>query len=145
MTTIEYLSQIEKLKKQITRRQLELEEYVILVHGISAVGISERVKSSGSGDRICNDIVRIDEMTKEYLNLIDDYKTKKDTIIEQIESIPGNARSDVLYQRYVDRLKFEQIAINVNYSYKQTRRIHNRALTDFEKKYGYIYTDKDNI
>lgn len=58
---------------------------------------------------------------------------KQDEIEGKINELSG-VYADILHKRYIERKSFEKIAVECNYSYRQTRRLHKRALFEFATK-----------
>lgn len=45
-----------------------------------------------------------------------------------IDAVPNLTLQRLLYLRYIDSLRWEQIAVELSYSYKQVLRLHGKAL-----------------
>lgn len=58
---------------------------------------------------------------------------KQDEIEGKINELSG-VYADILHKRYIERKSFEKIAVECDYSYRQTRRLHKRALFEFATK-----------
>lgn len=52
---------------------------------------------------------------------------KQDEIENRINTLQG-VYADILHKRYIERKSFEKIAVECNYNYRWTRRLHRRAL-----------------
>lgn len=61
---------------------------------------------------------------------------RKNEIITQIDSIENEVFYDILFSRYIEQKTFEKIAQDMNYSFRQITRLYEKALKEFEKKYG---------
>ena len=55
---------------------------------------------------------------------------KQDEIEGKINELSG-VYADILHKRYIERKSFEKIAVECNYNYRWTRRLHARALIAF--------------
>lgn len=143
MTTKEYLSQISRLDKMIKNKLSEIGQLRELSYGISAVTNEERVQTTPNFDKIGTAYCKIEEMEEKLDKLIDEYVDKKNLIICQIDSIEDEIYYDILFSRYIEKKTFEKIATDLNYSFRNTTRLHGKALKEFEKKYGHIYLDKN--
>lgn len=64
---------------------------------------------------------------------IDNLVSVKAEILRAINKLDDGRFRDVLRLRYLESRTFEQIAVEINYSYKQTCRIHGRALLKMEE------------
>lgn len=142
MTTAQYLDRIRFLDDVVKNKMQELKEVQELAYGISAIATdNERVDSSMSPDKITNSVIRITEKEHELDNAISKYLYEKKVITDQLESVGDSTLYYILYHRYIAREKFENISVALKYSYKQTKRLHAKALDVFESKYGINYLD----
>lgn len=139
MTTREYLQQIDRLNRMIDNKLSEIYQLKTLVCSISVATDTEKVKSSGSQDKMGDAIAKIVDMEKEADNMIDNMLNVKKKIIGQIESIENTNYYDVLFCRYIAKMTFDKIATKLNYSKMQVLRIHGDALNEFEKRFGQAY------
>ncbi len=145
MTTKEYLSQISRLDRMIKNKLTELSQLKEMTHGLSAIPNEERVQSTPNFDKIGTTYCKIESMEESIDGLIDEYADKKNEIISQIDGMEDEILYDILFSRYIARKTFEKIADNMNYSFRQTTRLHGKALQEFEKKYGYLYLEDENV
>ncbi len=56
----------------------------------------------------------------------------RDEIEDAIESVPDDRLQLLLRYRYIEGLTFERIAVELNYSWRQTVRMHGRALSELK-------------
>lgn len=144
-STEEYLNQISRLNRSIDNKLIELAQLKELAYGISSITVGEKVQSSTNYDKIGNACAKIYDMENEIDKIIDDYVDSKNHIISQIESIEKEIYYEILFLRYVKKNKddrrysFEEIAIEINSSYRNTTRLHKKALAEFERKFGDEY------
>ena len=139
MTTKEYLGQISRWNRMIDNKLVELHQYKIMACSISAVKNSERVQTSPDPDKNSTKFAKIEEMEKKIDEMIDEFVDKKEIIIKQIDSIEDEVLYDILFSRYIEKKTFEKIASDMEYSFRQTLRLHGKALQAFEKNYGHLY------
>lgn len=139
MTTVEYLEQIGKLNSKINNRLVEIEQARIMACSISAINYDERVQTTPNFDKIGTALCKIEKMQEKLNKLIDTYVDKKTEIIEQIESLENEIYRNILYKRYAEGKTLVEIGADVNYSYRNLQRHHNRAISKFEAKYGETY------
>lgn len=142
MDTKQYLQQISRLDRLINNKLSEISQLKELAYSIKAVTNEERVQTTPNFDKIGTAYCKIEEMEEKLDKLIDEYVDKKNLIISQIDSIENEIYYDILFARYIEKKTFEKIAIDLNYSFRNTTRLHGKALKEFEKKYGYLYIDK---
>lgn len=142
MTTKEYLSQISRLDRMIKNKLTELSQLKELLCGLSAIPNEERVQTTPNFDKIGAAYCKIEEMEENIDKLIDEYVDKKDKIIAQIDSMEDETHYSILFSRYIEKKTFEKIATDMHYSFRNTTRLHGKALQAFEKKYGELYLEK---
>ena len=139
MDTKQYLGQISRLDRMIKNKMTELSQYKDLAYGLSAITNEERVQTTPEFDKMSGKIAKIIEMEQKIDNLIDEYVDKKNLIISQIDSMENETYYEILFARYIEKKTFEKIADEMNYSFRNTTRIHGRALREFENKFGKTY------
>lgn len=86
-----------------------------------------------SGTKDPHKFDRLAELETEIDNQIDNLVSVKAEILRAINKLDDGRFRDVLRLRYLESRTFEQIAVEINYSYKQTCRIHGRALLKMEE------------
>ena len=145
MTTKEYLSQISRLDRMIKNKLTELSQLKEMTCGLSAIPNEEKVQTTPNFDKIGAAYCKIESMEENIDKLIDEYADKKSEIISQIDGMEDEILYDILFSRYIARKTFEKIADNMNYSFRQTTRLHGKALQKFEKKYGHLYLEDENV
>lgn len=141
-STKEYLSQISRLDRMIKNKLTELSQLKELSCGLSAIQNEERVQTTPNHDKLGTAYCKIEEMEENLDKLIDEYVDMKNIIIKQIDSIEDETYYDILFSRYIEKKTFEKIATDMHYSFRNTTRLHGKALQAFEKKYGELYLEK---
>lgn len=139
MTTKDYLNQISRINRMINNKIVELSQLKELACSISAVSGEDRVMVTPNFDKIGTKQAKIDEMERNIDALVDEYIIKRDQIVSQIDSMEDENVYNVLFSRYIEKKTFEVIATEMNYSWRQTIRLHGIALKKFEQKYGATY------
>lgn len=139
MTTKDYLNQISRLNRMINNKLIELAQLKELACSISSITNEEKVMTTTNFDRIGAKQAKIDEMERKIDALVDDYIIKRDQIVSQIDSMEDENVYNVLFSKYIEKKTFEVIATEMNYSWRQTIRLHGIALKKFEQKYGAAY------
>lgn len=139
MTTKEYLNQVSRYNRMINNKLVEIQQMREMACSISAVCNEERVQSSGSHDKMVENIAKIDELERKLDKTIDRYVDTKNKIIEQIDNIDNEMSYIILFSRYIEKKTFEEISVETQYSWRQIIRLHGKALQEFETKYGKEY------
>lgn len=136
MTAKEYLQQLHKLDVIIKQRSQEKADLRARLFSIGSFDYSkERVQTSlpeGAGYE--KQIEKIVDLEKEIDFLIDEYVELKHTIIGQLHELRNGKYIEILYKRYVENKKLEQIAVEMGYTYNHVRHIHGYALQEFWDK-----------
>ena len=138
-STKEYLNQISRLDRMIKNKLSELSQLKELSHCLSSVSIGERVQTALNHDKIGAAYCKIESAEENIDKLIDEYVDRKNEIISQIDSMEDEIYYDILFSKYIEKKTFEKIADDMHYSFRNTTRLHGKALQAFEKKYGKLY------
>jgi len=128
----EYLKRASKLDALINNKLVEVEQLYSLLTSVSVATDAERVKSSGSKDKIGDIVPKIIESKDEINNLIDSYVDEKQAIIRTIERLPS-LEYDVLHKNYIQDKNLVTIAEELGYSVQGIKNIKHRALEDVLK------------
>lgn len=135
MTAKEYLQQLHKADVIINQRIQEKADLRARLSSIGSFDYSkERVQTSlpeGAGYE--RQIEKIIDLENEIDQLIDDYVDLKHKIIGEIQNLNNTDQIKILYKRYVLGEKFEQIAVDLNFSIRNVYKIHGYALREFQK------------
>lgn len=94
---------------------------------------TDRVRSSSQADQIPNEIIRRDELVRTIRQETDQLMSLQHEIIGQIQQLARSEYVDLLYKRYVEDKTFDRIADEMGYSYDHIRRLHKKALNEFER------------
>lgn len=143
MDTKQYLNQISRLDLMIKNKISELNNLREMIYGLSAVSNEERVQTSPNFDKIGTAVSKLDTLERDVDSLVDEFVDKRTKIINQIDRMENECSYNVLFSRYVQKKTFEKISTEMNYSFKQTMRIHGKALKEFEEKYGKEYLETE--
>ena len=97
------------------------------------VTMGERVQSSLDPDKFTNTISKIVELEKEINDDIDKLVDLKSIARKAIESLDNDVEKMVLYKRYFENKTFEQISVELNYSWRRIHQFHGDALKKLER------------
>lgn len=142
MNAKEYLRQIKVYDNRIQRKIDELDRLRALATGAGGSGMDpNKTISSPDPHRMENCITRYVELEEEINAMIDGYVNLRDKIINEIHEI-GDARyEELLYLRYVQFRRLEEICCQMRkpngdyYSYDHILRLHGNALKVFWEKH----------
>jgi len=136
MKAKEYLQQLQKLDIIINQKLQELDE-LKKMGGIKCIDYTmEKVQSS---QKHCatfeNVLIKIIDMENEINTDIDKLVNKRHCIINQINELQNVQYIEILYKRYVEYKDLKKIAKEMEYTYDYIRKIHVKALQNFEKRH----------
>lgn len=137
MTAKEYLQQLQRLDIIIDQKVKELDDLRIISKNINGIDYSkDRVQISPLKDAnftyMVEKMITIEmEINKE----IRIFVIKRHEIINRIQRLKNLNYINLLYKRYVEFKKFEDIGIEMNFTYQYIKELHRYALQEFEKTY----------
>ena len=97
--------------------------------------MGEKVQSTKDPDKFTNPISKIIELEQEINEDIDKLIDLKRVARKVIEQLDNEVEKMILYKRYFENKTFEQISVEMNYSWRQIHRLHGSALQSFSKVY----------
>lgn len=134
MNAKEYLEYVRSLD---TRLRMKEERIAQLQHDICSLQALDYAKdkiTGGSPIDVSDKIARLDELiqatNREWDELIEKREQAK-TLIAKLESA---TQQEVLTKRYIQNKQWEQIAVEMNITWRHTFRIHRAALDGFSQK-----------
>jgi len=137
-----YLQKIRKLDRMIEQRIKERDS-LRQFDGVTAIAYDkDPVQTSPKGNAPFESTVeKLIALEQELDRLIDEYVTLKDKIIGEIHELNNTNYITLLYKRYVEFKTFEEIAVEMHYTYIWVRQMHGYALQEFERTNTNIQTD----
>jgi DNA-directed RNA polymerase specialized sigma subunit len=126
-----FLMKIELLDAHINNRINDLHELKSLVTKITATISQVSVSGSGNHDKIGDSVAKIVDLQDEINQKIDKYVDLKREVSALLEQIQDPDQVKVLHKRYFEYKPWEQIACEMNYSYRNVCYIHGKALQAF--------------
>ena len=127
MITKEELQDHIFISDEVKELQKSLEELEEQRYLISAVKIKGAPAGTGSADKIANNIAKLEQLEEYYTNKLNEKLSQLKRVEDAIERLPARERLLVRY-RYINGYDWINIAAKMNYSWKQTHRIHAKAL-----------------
>lgn len=130
MTAKEYLRELKKLDTCINQK---MQEKAALYSSTIGAARMDTVPVHGGGPSavVEKTIERLEEMEAEINRQIDSFTGQRHMIIDQIQGLSSEAYISVLYKRYVEFKRLEEIAVEMGYTYKYVSRVHGYALQEF--------------
>lgn len=127
---IGYLSQYIDLKKSIAR--LEEQRQELFINNVCPSVDYSGVPGSHVKRDLSDYIVGLSEIESKLIKLKSERFQVQKEIVEKIEALEDETERAVLDYRYIRGLQWEEIAVKMNYSYRNVTRIHGRALLNFK-------------
>lgn len=122
----------------IENKASEIEQLRAMATSISVATDGDRVQTSGDKDKVGRTVAKILDKEDELGELIDACYNQKELIISQIETLSTNAYQ-ILFYKYVNGYTIEVMANKMYFSLATIKRMTNRALEEFESKFGHTY------
>lgn len=135
MTAREYLGQLKRIRLQVSRLTEDVLRMRARLESTTIPLRTDKVQSSGSGDKFADAIVRMADKELQCRDLIDDYEFLGRKIEAQIQSLDDPVHVAILTGVYVNGWHLTRVCGVINYSYAHTKRLHAKALDAFEEKY----------
>lgn len=128
MTTKEWLNRGWQQDKYINSLLAEKEEALTRATSVTVSAEGERVQNS-SGNSTERKMLKYAEYSELIDKQVDRLVDIKSEIIKAINRVEDNILRTLLIDRYIRFMKWEQIAVDLNYSYEWTvKRLHPKAL-----------------
>lgn len=130
---VKELEKVYWMNKHIQDRMDKLDDLRCSV-GNSAVRYDgDPVQSSNGQDRLERVIAEIVDLEKEIDEMVDRYALYKKRVIGHIDRLQNERSRDVLYNRYILFMSFNDISVSMNVCSRWARRLHERALAEYAK------------
>lgn len=139
-TPKEYLRQIRLFDICIRQKEAELAAMRSEIENMSAAVTGERVQTSAK-DKMSEKVSHIVDLEAMIIQDKEKFLRMKDRIINEIQSLDNSVYVDILYKRYVEYKQLEEIAVEMNYSYRQVLRLHGFALQEFKRWHTMSHSD----
>lgn len=135
----EYLRQVFRIEKQVGNLITERKNILTLLEKCTSTTAGYESNGTTSGTHANN----AENNIVNYTSALQDYESKLRTQITEmliateklkqiIENVPNYEHRQILYKRYICFQKWEQIAVDMNWSIRQVYKLHGRALENIE-------------
>ena len=135
MTAKEYLNRVRRQNYILKQTEKELNEIRADILTLRASSLSEHVsgsKNSDTADKYIRLESYMERVNAEWDKLIDMRNAAKDLI----GAMPDPMHRAVLYARYINGQRWEDIAMDMHYSWKGIFKLHGQALRVFDQMHG---------
>ena len=127
MTKKEFLNQYLNAEKEIGIKLDQKARLRELSTKITQTLTPDKVKSN-SENRLESSVSKIVDIEREIGASIDQLERTRLQVESVINSVPNVNQRNVLRLRYISGMKWEQIAVKLNYDYRWVLRLHGKAL-----------------
>lgn len=136
MTAKEYLKSIKRLDAQIQAKDLEIKDIQNRMTGCQAISYEPKLGTGSPStespqEKFYPILEQYQKELQEQIKELVDYKATALKILDQIQEATHIA---ILYKRYFEYKQWEEIAVEMHYSYRGILKMHGRALQDFDAK-----------
>ena len=140
MTAKEYLRQYEEAKRKAARHKAEYEKEQEMIDGIrSSLGGDGMPHSPGISRKVEEMAIRLTDKLLEWKMAELDAIRLRQEVYETIAGIEG-IEGELLYERYINLHKWEEICILLHYSWHGVHAVHRRALATVERALNGTHT-----
>jgi hypothetical protein len=130
----EYLRQIKTMDAKINTDIEELASLEALATKTTSVLGDERVQSSGSQQKMADAVVKIADLRNSINEQIDRFIDFKEEVKNLLFESCDSECISLLYKRYFQDKKWEEIAVEMKYTFKWVSGgLHQRALSQVQK------------
>ena len=95
--------------------------------------LGEKVQTDVNPDKFTNTISKIIELEKDINADIDKLVDMKRVARNLIESLDNDVEKLVMYKRYFDNKTFEEISVEMSYSWRRIHQVHGNSLKKLER------------
>ena len=132
MQVKEFLNKIRHIDMMIDCKCSQIKDLRDRLTSISCP-MGEKVQSTKDPDKFTDPISKIIELEKEINDDIDKLIDLKRIARKAIEQLDNEVEKMVLYKRYFENKTFEQISVELNYSWRRIHQFHGDALKKLER------------
>ena len=129
----EYLSQVRRYDTMIDSMLDEVDKLYAMVTRITPVLKDDVVSGGGQQDKMGNAVAKIVDLKERINKEVDQLVDLKKEASGLLAKISNPDYYKVLHKRYILFETFEQIAFDMNYTYRGICYMHGRALQAFAK------------
>lgn len=135
MTAKDFLKEIASKRQILESLEQQADALRTKAEGVGAIQYDkDRVQVSPT-DRMSEIVPALVAVEEEWGRMLIEYRKAVMLRIRMIERLDDPRYIQLLTLRYIDCLRFEEIAVKMVYSWQYTLRLHGQALEAFARKY----------
>ena len=135
MTAKDYLMQVYRAEKHINLLRDELSTLRLMCYPSSPDYSGDRVQTSPDPGKMPNLVSNITKTENRILSELNRLVIMRDEIARQILAMPNTRTAEILHCRYIQLLKWEEIALKTKTDLRWVYRLHGQGLAEFERQY----------
>lgn len=128
-----YLSQIHRLDSVINAKLEQIQTLRSLTTKITTEISTDKVQTSHNNDKLGSTIAKIVDLENDINNDIDNLIDLKREVMNKIDSVQDKDYRLLLTLRYLNLKTWEQISIEMGFSFQWIHVLHKRSLAEFDK------------
>jgi len=127
----EYLKSYKKLCDKLKSLEDQLQSLREVEQSAKIQQLSDMPKAHRQAD-LSDVMVKIEAIYTKIIRLRAECIEKKLEIESRIADMPDGIEADILRKRYLEFKPWEEICVELNYSWRQTHYLHSRALSNLK-------------
>lgn len=127
----EYLMSYQRAKRKVRRLERQLYELRLNKIGPSAINNDGMPRGSDMSD-LSDYAAKLDEIEREIIAARYERICAFQDVRRRIEEVENEQEKDLLTYRYIDGLKWEEVAVKMKYKWRNVHKIHSRALNNLK-------------
>lgn len=128
---VKFLKRYKQIDKEINQLLLEKSEIFSLGTKITPT-YSDMLKGTSESDKVQSTVEKLEEYERKIDIKIDDWCEAKLDIEKAIHTVESDKLRLLLRYRYINGWTFEQIAVQMHYTWRQINRLHKKAINVIE-------------
>lgn len=132
MKAKEYLMQYRLMKEHLNDLERQIEDLNAEAEAVR-IKLDDMPRGSNLSDRTAKLAVSIADLTMKSINTRDSILLERDKISDTLRALNDRMQFTILYKRYIEGERWEEIAVETGYTYRSVTRIHGRALESVQK------------
>lgn len=128
MTPKEYLQQYRDAVRRAAAAQDHLDELRSMATRITPNYSSEGGGTHQTGDKLGAAVARILDAESRVSDELEMLEATEREVVKTINGVQDGTLNTLLYERYINGKTWEQIAVQMNYTYRRVTQLHGKAL-----------------
>lgn len=134
MTAKEFLNQIRRQEKLLRAVERERDQIRADMLNLKGARLTERVTGTKQSD-LSEAYIRLETYQERVSRRLDKLIELREQGKKLIAMVEDTDQQTILYDRYINCMSWEQIAVNMHYTYRWVLQLHGKALQNLEKDF----------